>query len=162
MDATENTGSVADSVKNTIVANVTSEHDVEISTSCTGVVSAEGNSAITQSGAGAIIARGDVEATQSGSVALVASSVTGDHTYSVVTLASDVAVSRSWIGVALSPRMQVSDDSRVLIGPIAALIIVVAALGVFGIVAVFGVLAAKRAIAWRPKVPAVSWHRMGE
>jgi hypothetical protein len=162
MEATDNTGSVTDTVKNTIVANVTSAHDVEIGTSLTGVVNAEGDSAITQSGAGAIVARGDAEVSRSGSVALVASSVSGDHTYSAVTLASDVAVSRSWIGVALSPRMQVSEDSRVLVGPVAALIIVVAALGVFGIVAVFGVLAAKRALAWRPKVPAVSWHRMGE
>lgn len=162
METKENAVPENDSVKTAIVGTVTSAQDVEISTSCIGVVNAQGSASVSQTGAGAIIARGDVAATQSGAAALFANSVAGDHTYSAVTVASDVAVSRSWIGIALSPKMQVSDDSRVIVGPVAALIIVVAALGVFGVVAAFGVLAAKRALAWRPKVPSVSWHRMDE
>ncbi len=154
--------STTEVVKNTMVANVTTDGDVEVGTSCVGIVNAEGGATITQSGVGAILARADAQATQVGSAAIVANSVSGDRIYNVATVASDVTVSRSWIGVALSPRMQVSDDSRVIVGPLAALIIVVALLGVFGIVAAVGVVAAKRALAWRPKVPSVSWHRMGE
>lgn len=156
------TGPAADMVKTAVVGTVSTEHDIEMSTSCAGVVNAQGDASVTQGGAGVIIAHGDVQAHQTGAAALFASSVTGDHVYNCVTVASDVSASRSWIGIALSPKMRVSDDSRVIVGPVAALIIAVAALGIFGIVAAFGVIAARRALAWRPRVPQVSWHRMGE
>lgn len=162
MEAAENAVPGTDSVKTAIVGTVTSEQDVEISASGAGVVSAQGSASVSRAGAGVIIASGDVAANRSGAAMLFANSVAGDHTYNAVTVAGDVAVSRSWIGVALSPKMQVADDSRVIVGPAAALVIVVAALGVFGVVAALGVLAARRALAWRPKVPSVSWHRMGE
>jgi hypothetical protein len=125
-------------------------------------VNSQGKASIDQSGAGAIIVQGPVEATRSGALAIVASSVSGDHAYSAVAVGSDVSLSKSWVGVALSPRMQVSENSRVIIGPIAALIIAVAIFGVFGVAAALGVVVVRRAMTWRPKVPAVSWHRMGE
>jgi len=151
-----------EAVKNTIVASITSEGGVDVSTSGVGILNAEGDATVSQSGAGAIVTRGDAAVHQSGSAAIVANSVGGDRVYNLATVAREVSVSRSWIGVALSPKMQVSEDSRVIVGPVAALIIVVALLGAFGIVAAVGVVAAKRALAWRPKVPSVSWHRMGE
>lgn len=158
----EGSATLGAEVKNTIVGTVASEHDIELSTSCAGVVSAQGDASVSQSGAGAIVAHGDVRTHQTGVAALLASAVEGDHLYSGVAVASDISVSRSWVGIALAPKMQVSDDSRIIVGPIAALILAAAILGVFGIVAALGVIATKRALAWRPKVPAVSWHRMGE
>ncbi len=162
MDSNKTSKSAGDSVKGTIVASVASERDIEISTSCAGIVNSQGETVMRRSGAAALISQGDLEATQCGAVALVAGDLTGDQTYSALTVASDVNVSRSWIGVALSPRLQVSEGSRVIIGPVAALIISCAILGVFGIAAWLFAMALRRALAWRPKMPSVSWHRMGE
>ncbi|MDY0087346.1 MAG: hypothetical protein RBS78_02150 [Coriobacteriia bacterium] len=153
---------LADVVRNTIVGTVTSAHDAEITTSCAGVVSAQGDASVKRSGAGAIIAHGGVETHKTAVAALLASAVEGNHVYNGVTVASDISVSRSWVGIALAPKMQVSDDSRVIVGPAAALILAAAILGVFGIVAALSVMATRRALAWRPKMPSVSWHRMGE
>lgn len=151
-----------DSIRYTALGSLASEREVSMSMSCAGIVNSQAAASLEQSGAGAVIAQGPVEATRSGAVAIVATSVSGDHAYSCVTVASDISLSRSWVGVALSPRMQLSEDSRVIIGPVAALIIAVAILGVFGIVAALGAVAVRRALTWRPKVPSVSWHRMGE
>ena len=149
-------------IKKGAVGSVASERDVSMSMSCAGIVTSAGKTSISQGGVGAIIAQGPVEATRSGTLAIVANSVIGDHAYSAVAVGSNVSLNESWIGVALSPRLQVSEDSRVIIGPLAALIISVALLGVFGIVAVLVAVAVRRALTWRPKVPSVAWHRMGE
>jgi hypothetical protein len=154
--------STVDTIKYTALGSLASERDVSVSMSCAGIVNSQGEASVDQSGVGAIIAQGPVQATRSGAVAIVASNLSGDHAYSAVAVGSDVSLSKSWVGVALSPRMQVSEDSRVLIGPIAALIIAVAIFGVFGIALALGVVVVRRAMTWRPKVPAVSWHRMGE
>jgi hypothetical protein len=154
--------STGDTIKYTALGSLASERDVSMSMSFAGIVNSQGEASIDQGGAGAIIVQGPVEATRSGAVAIVASSVNSDHAYSAVAVGSDVSLRRSWIGVALSPRMQVSEDSRVIIGPMAALIIAVAIFGLFGIAAALGVVVVRRAMTWRPKVPSVSWHRMGE
>ncbi|MDH4139802.1 MAG: hypothetical protein OEV43_04455 [Coriobacteriia bacterium] len=149
-------------VRNSVASSVVAEHDAEVTGSLAGVVNAQGDATVSQTGSLAIMARGDVEATQTGAGAIVSRSMSGEGIYSCIAAAGDMSVRRGWIGVAISPKMEVSEDSRVFIGPRAAFIIAAAILGIFGIVAAFGVIAARKAMGWRPKVPSVSWHRMGE
>jgi hypothetical protein len=79
-------------------------------------------------------------------------------------VASEVRISRGWVGIVASPNVELSEDSRVIIGPAAALIIAAAVLGVFGIAVVLAGVLARRASQWRPNipVPSLSWKRSGE
>lgn len=145
-----------------LAASVAGNEDVNVATSLCGVVNAQGDAALTQSAAAAILAQGNTDVTQSAVAAIVTRTMTGEGVYNAASVSGDMSVSRSWIGVALTPRLQVSEDSRVIIGPVGALIIAVAIFGVFGILAALGYFAARRAMQWRPRVPSVSWHRMGD
>jgi len=145
-----------------VVASVTSAGEARISSSIAGFVSAQGDASVAQSASAVVLAQGNSDIEQSAVAALVTRTMTGDRVYNAASVSGEMSVSRSWIGVALTPRLQVSEDSRVIIGPVGALIIATAIFGVFGILAALGYFAARRAMQWRPKVPAVSWHKMGE
>ncbi|MDP2182132.1 MAG: hypothetical protein Q8K99_06150 [Actinomycetota bacterium] len=158
----EETDETEGHVHNTLAPSVVSERDVEVTASFAGIVNAQGGATLNQSGACTIFAQGNVDANQAGAAAIVTRTLSGEGVYAGAIVAGDVSVGKSWVGLVLSPNMQVSEDSRVIIGPVAALIIALAIFGVFGVVAALGFFAARRAMTWRPRVPAVSWHRMGE
>lgn len=149
-------------VRHKIAARVESARDVQVITSLAGIVAVKGDARLEQTGAGAIAVEGDVDANQSIAGALVGQNVTGERVFTGAAVARDLSVRNSRIGLALAGKMQVSDDSRVLIGPVAALIFVGAILGFFGLVVLAGVFAVRSARAWRPSMPSVSWHRMGD
>jgi hypothetical protein len=70
-----------------------------------------GDATIHQGGANALGARGSVSITQGGAF---------------FTAARAVTASRSYLGVVLAPSVEISDDSRVLLGPVPAIALGVA------------------------------------
>jgi len=144
------------------VASVASPGEARVTSSIAGFVNAQGDATLAQSASAVVLSQGNADIERSAVAALVTRTMTGDRVYNAASVSGEMSVSRSWIGVALTPHLQVSEDSRVFIGPVGALIIAAAIFGVFGILAALGYFAARRAMHWRPKVPAVSWHRMGE
>lgn len=149
------------SVQARVIPTVTAAHDASLTSSLAGVVNSQGDADLNQSGAAAVIAQGAVGISQGGAGAIVSRSVAGESMGSGLVVASDVRVSRGWIGVIASPNVEISDDSRVLIDPRAALIIAIAIFGVFGLGVVLAAMLARRAMQWRPKipVPSVQWRR---
>ena len=141
----------------TLVGVATVGNDAEITTSAAGLVSAGRDASIHQAVAWGVVGKGDVSIDQGASMLAVA------HDYSVqsgvagVVVATEATVSRGWIGFLLAPKATLSDDSRVLIGTIPALIIGGAIVLGFGILAVAGVRTARSALAWRPKLPGLKW-----
>lgn len=148
-------------VQTGFVPSVTASHDANLTTSFAGVVNAQGDANLNQGAAGAVVAQGDVSVTQAGAAAIVGRAITGENIGGAVLVGSEVSVKNAWVGVALSPNLEVSEDSRVIIGTKAAIIIAVAMFGIFGIAAVLAVLGARRAMAWRPNLPmpSIQWRR---
>ena len=146
----------------TVVASVAAPGQVNVTTSLAGFVNAQGDANVHQSATSVVLAQGNADVDQSAVCALVTRTMTGERVYTAAAVSGEMSVSRSWVVVALTPRLSVSEDSKVIIGPVGALIIAAAIFGVFGVVMGLGYYAARRAMQWRPRVPAVSWHRMGE
>jgi hypothetical protein len=130
------------------------EGDADVGTSFVGVVSAKGDTTIHQSVAGAVIGGESVSVSQGGSPVLISRAISMNTGAGGAILAGEANVQRGWIGVLLTPKATISEDSRVLIGPAAALILSVAVLGGFGIAAYFAARGAKRMLAWRPQLAA--------
>lgn len=150
-------------VQASVVPSVNASHDATLTTSLAGLVNAQGDVELNQGGAGAVVAQGSVALTQGGAAAIFANKVNADSSGSAVLMGSDVTVSNGWVGFAVASNMQVADDSRVIIGTRGALIIAAAIFGVFGIAAAMALVAGRRVMQWRPKVPvpSVRWRRAG-
>lgn len=147
-----------------VMSNVNAARDVSMTTSVAGLVNAQGDAEISQGGALAVVSQGHAAISQGGAGAIVSNSFSGDSFGSGVVLGNEVSVANSWVGFALTPKMEVSEDSHVIIGTKGALIIAAAIFGVFGLAAVLAFYAGRRVLRWRPKVPvpSVSWRRAGE
>lgn len=158
MDTTEITDS--ENVETTAAASVATAGDAKITTSFVGIVNAEGGAQVSQSAGLAVVSGADASISQAGAATVIAKSVSGEKFGSGVILAGDVSVSHGWVGIVASPKVELSDNSRILIGPVAALIIGAGILGVFGIAVAIAWILARRASEWRPKVPSISWQRM--
>lgn len=144
------------------VVSIAAPGEANVRSSIAGFVSAQGDATLSQSASVGLLAQGNADIDQSAVAALVTRTMTGDRVYNAASVSGEMSVSRSWIGVALTPRLTVSENSRVIIGPVGALIIAAAIFGVFGVLVALGYFAARRAMQWRPQVPALSWHRMGD
>lgn len=142
-------------------ASIATPGQADVRSSIAGFVSAQGDATLSQSASVGVLSQGNADIDQSAVAALVTRTMTGDRVYNAASVSGEMSVSRSWIGVALTPRLSVSEDSRVIIGPVGALIIAAAIFGVFGVLVALGYFAARRAMQWRPRVPALTWHRMG-
>jgi hypothetical protein len=64
----------------------------------------------------------------------------------------DADIKSSWVGIVISAKTTVSEDSRVLISTKAALIIALALFGGFGLVALAISLGVRRIMHWRPSI----------
>ena len=84
-----------------------SNTDLAVSQGGAHMMFSRGNATIRQGGANALGALGDVSITQGGSF---------------VTAARTVRANQSYLGVVVSPRVEISEDSRVLLGPAQAAI----------------------------------------
>jgi hypothetical protein len=137
------------------VANV--GHDLDLTTSATALVSAQGAVTIHQAVSWGVFSKGDVSVQQGGSVLVVARDYSVESGAAAAVIATEAKVSGSWVGFLLAPKANLSDDSRVFIGTVGALIIGGAILLGFGILAVAGIRTARAAMAWRPKLPGLKW-----
>jgi hypothetical protein len=127
--------------------------DAEISTSAVGVILAKQNVDFRQGWVNDVLSTGNVSVSQGGTAMMIGRSATLENAGSAVLLAGDVKVSRGWIGLLLAGKTEVSEDSHVIIGTRAALIIAAALLGGFGLVAIALLIGSGRvAKQWNPKM----------
>ncbi len=126
--------------------------DATVTASAAAVTYAKGNVTVRQSYTSAVLAGGDMDISQAGAPLIVGKQLSVQQGGALVMLSGEAAVSNGFVGILLSPKATVSEDSRVLIGPKAALIIAAALLGGFGVVALVMALGVRRVMSWRPQI----------
>jgi hypothetical protein len=134
------------------VGFVSAGGDATITASCAPVVHAKGDIHVRQAYTSAVIAGGDMEISQAFAPIIVGKQLSVEQGGAVVMLAGDAEVKNGFVGVLLSPKATVSDDSRVLLSTKAALIIAAALFGGFALVAVVMALGVRRVMSWRPSI----------
>jgi len=134
------------------VGFVSTGGDATITASASPIVHAKGDIHVRQAYTSAVIAGGDMEISQAFAPIILGKQLSVHQGGGVVMLAGDAKVSNGFVGVLLSPRAEISDDSRVLLSTKAALIIAAALLGGFALVAVVIALGARRVMSWRPSI----------
>lgn len=126
--------------------------DVHAQLSVLGLTTASGNAELHQSYASAFVA-GDTMSVSQAAVPLgLARTITFEQSGAIVAASGETTVHRSFVGLLLSGRTEVAEDSRVLVGTRAAVIIACALLGGFGLVALAIFVGAKRVSNWRPTI----------
>jgi hypothetical protein len=127
------------------VANV--ERNAHITASITPAVLSRGTTMVQQSYASAVIVGGGAETRihQAAAPIIVGKTTEMVQSGACAVVTGEANVHRSWVGMVVSPKATISDDSRVLISPGAALIIGLALITGIGVVAVVAVLLARRA-----------------
>jgi hypothetical protein len=148
--ATAQTGSLEAVGSAVGFANITG--DATLTASASPIVYAKGNISVRQSYTSAVLAGGDMDISQAGAPLIIGKQLSVQQGGALVMLSGESTVSNGFVGILLSPKATVSQDSRVLIGPKAALIIAAALLGGFGIVALVMVLGVRRVMTWRPQI----------
>jgi hypothetical protein len=131
-------------------ANVTG--DATVTASAAPIVYAKGNVSVRQCYTSAVLAGGDMEISQAGAPLIIGKQLDVQQGGALVMLSGESTVTNGFVGVLLTPKATVAEDSRVLIGTKAALIIAAALLGGFGLVAVVMVLGVRRVMSWRPQI----------
>lgn len=124
--------------------------DAQVRLSAVPLLVAKGDAEFRQAYASAFIAGGTVSVSQGGAPMIAGRSVSVERGAGVAVVAGEATVRRGLIGVLLAKDARLSEDSRVLLSTKAALIIALALLGGFGLVAAGLVLGAKRIAEWRP------------
>ncbi len=148
--ATAQTGSLEAVGSAVGFANVTG--DATLTASAAPIVYSKGNISVRQSYTSAVLAGGDMEINQAGAPLIIGKQLNVQQGGALVMLTGESNVQNGFVGVLLSPKATVSEDSRVLIGTKAALIIAAALLGGFGLVALVMVLGVRRVMSWRPQI----------
>lgn len=149
------------------VANV--ERDARITASVAPAVLSRGATIVQQSYTSAIIVGGGAETRihQAAAPIIVGKTTEMVQSGACTVVTGEANIRNSWVGMVLSPKATVSEDSRVLISPAAAIIIGLALITGIGVVAVVAVLLARRAYEQRrsafmarlPHLPDFSaWH----
>jgi hypothetical protein len=131
-------------------ANVTG--DATLTASAAPIVYAKGNISVRQSYTSAVLAGGDMDISQAGAPLIIGKQLDVQQGGALVMLSGESTVTNGFVGVLLSPKATVSEDSRVLIGTKAALIIAAVLLGGFGLVAIVMALGVRRVMTWRPQI----------
>lgn len=147
---TAHTGSLTATGSAIAIASV--DGDATVSLSAVPILKVDGDASFKQAYASAVLASNSLSVKQGGSPVMLARSLEVTQGGSVAMIAGEADVRQSYVGVLLSPKATLSEDSRVLVGPKAALIIAAAILGGFGLVALVMVLGAKRVAQWRPRI----------
>ncbi|MDO8916321.1 MAG: hypothetical protein Q7W16_09600 [Coriobacteriia bacterium] len=120
--------------------------DTVLRQSAIGMLSAKGSSTLERGCVGAVMAEGDVTVRQSAPGLIIGRRVEAEHSGSCVMVGSETEVRRGWVGLLLSRKTTLSEDSRVLFDWKAALILAAVMLGIFGIVLVIVFVLARRAM----------------
>lgn len=121
--------------------------DAAITASVTPAIMTRGTTTVQQSYASAIIVGGGAETRmhQAAAPLIIGKTVDMSQSGAVALVTGKAHVRQSWVGVVLSPKTKVSEDSRVIVSTSAALIIGVAVLGGLGLVAAAIVFGAREA-----------------
>jgi hypothetical protein len=148
--ATAQTGSLEAVGSAVGFANVSG--DATLTASASPIVYSKGNISVRQSYTSAVLAGGDMDITQAGAPLIIGKQLNVQQGGALVMLTGESTVTNGFVGVLLSPKATISEESRVLIGTKAALIIAAALLGGFGLVALVMVLGVRRVMTWRPQI----------
>ncbi len=122
--------------------------DAHVSTSWVGIMHAKQGGTFQQGYASAAIFGGDTTVRQAGAPLIIGRTMNIEQGGGAVLVGSDVKVSHGFVGIVVSGRSEISDDSKVLIGTKAAIIIAAAILGGFAVVAVLMTVGTKRIADW--------------
>jgi hypothetical protein len=101
---------------------------------------------------------------QAASALAVARTVTFEQSGAMVSISGSAEVKRGFIGVLLAPKADIADDTRILISGRGLLVLAVAVLSGFGLVALALAYGAERFSSWRPNIslPELpSWAKRG-
>lgn len=140
-------------VSTSLVGGVSASGDVDLTTSAVGIIAAKQNVDFRQGWVNNVFSAGNVSVSQGGNGFMIGKSAMLENAGSVAVLAGDVKVRRGWIGLLLAGKTEVSEDSHVIIGTKAALIIAAALLGGLGLVALVLLYGSgKVAKQWNPKM----------
>ena len=126
--------------------------DASLTASAAPIVYAKGDISVRQCYTSAVLAGGDMDISQAGAPLIIGKKLDVSQGGALVMLSGESMVSNGFVGILLTPKATVADDSRVLIGTKAALIIAAALLGGFGLVALVMVLGVRRVMSWRPQI----------
>lgn len=133
------------------------EGDARISLSAVPLVIAKGDADFKQAYASAFIASNEVSVTQGGAPLIMGRQVSVKSGGAVAVMAGQADISRGWVGLLLAKDATVAEDSRVVFTTKAALIIALALLGGFGLIAVGVYYGARRLAQSRPTISL--WRR---
>jgi hypothetical protein len=113
-----------------------------------------GNATLQQSYVSAMIVSGggETKVHQAASPLIVGKTVDLTQSAGGVLVTGEADVKSSWVGIVLSPKTTVSEDSHVIVSTKAALIIAAALFGGLGLVALAIALGVRRVMHWRPSV----------
>lgn len=128
------------------------EGDAEITASAVPLMRINGDAVFKQAYASAFIASGMVDMKQAATPVMLTREAELEQSAAALMVAGDVVVQRSAVGIVLSGKTHISEDSRVLISTKAAIIIAIAILSGFGIVALLMVLGAREVASKRPRL----------
>ena len=127
------------------------EGDATITASAVPLIKVDGDAVFKQAYASAFIAGGAIDMKQAATPVMLTRAAELEQSATCLMIAGETAVERSAVGVLISGRASISDDSRVLISTKAAIIIALAVLGGFGLVALVMVLGAQQVASKRPR-----------
>lgn len=130
------------------------DQDATITASMAPAVMTRGDLTFQQSYASAMIVGGGGETRvhQAAAPLIVGKTMDLTQTGACVLVTGEADVKSSWIGIVLSPKTNVSEDSHVLVSTTAALIIAAALFGGLGLVALAISLGVRRVMHWRPTI----------
>jgi hypothetical protein len=126
--------------------------DATLTASAAPVVYAKGSVSVRQCYTSAVLAGGDMDISQAGAPLIIGKQLGVSQGGALVMLSGESTVTNGFVGILLTPKATIAEESRVLIGTKAALIIAAALLGGFGLVALIMVLGVRRVMSWRPQI----------
>ena len=126
--------------------------DATLTASAAPIVYAKGNVSVRQCYTSAVLAGGDMDISQAGAPLIIGKQLDVQQGGALVMLSGESTVTNGFVGILLTPKATIAEESRVLIGTKAALIIAAALLGGFGLVALVMVLGVRRVMTWRPQI----------
>ena len=118
--------------------------DANVTASWVPFIRAKGGANVQQSYASAVIAGGDTTVHQAGAPIIVGKTIDITQGGGALLVAGDATVKNGMVGLILSTKTEVSEDSKVLVDTKAAVIIALALLGGFGLLAVAVVFGMKQ------------------
>lgn len=128
------------------IGNASVGGDADVSGSLVGMLSSKGSAKLDRGCAGAVMAEGDVAVSRSGAGLIMGKRVDVEQSGGCVMIGSETEVRRGWVGLLITRKATLSEDSRVLFDWKAALILAAVMLGLFGVVLVIAFMLARRAM----------------